>query len=233
MNGIMHMTRPELRLDWATHQASEYACKTWHYSRSTPVGKQVKVGVWEDGRFIGVVLYAWGANKSLGSPYGLAMTECCELVRVALSKHKTPVSRILSVSFRFLKKSSPGLRLIVSFADPTAGHHGGIYQASNWIYTGTCLPTFEYRLNGLRLNKRAYTGVVFGGKRSELPCGAVKVQVPGKHRYLMPLDDDMRSRVLPLSHPYPKRLPEGGTEVHSVKGGASLTQTLHGVPDAD
>jgi hypothetical protein len=170
-----------------------------------PVGKIVKVGAWEGDRFIGVVLFAWGANKSLGAPYGLKMTECCELVRIALRDHKAPVSRIKAIAIRFLKAQSSGLRLIISFADPSANHHGGIYQAGNWIYTGTCQPTFEYRLNGKRLNKRAYTGHNFGNAKLALPAGAVKVAVPGKHRYLMPLDKEMAAKVQPLAQPYPTR----------------------------
>lgn len=206
-------SKPELKIDWASHAAAKHACETWHYSKSLPVGKLVKIGVWEDEKFIGVVLFAWGANKSLGSPYGLEMTECCELVRIALRKHQTPVSRIKAIAIRFLKAQSPGVRLIVSFADPSANHHGGIYQAGNWVYAGTCSPTFEYRLNGKRLNKRAFTGNQFGklGSKAEVPAGAVKVQVPGKHRYLMPLDDEMRAKVAPLAQPYPKRAKQATT----------------------
>jgi len=29
-----------------------------------------------------------------------------------------------------------GVRLVVSYADPAHGHHGGIYQAGNWVYLG-------------------------------------------------------------------------------------------------
>ena len=35
--------------------------------------------------------------------------------------------------------------------------------------------------------------------------GLPKVKVPGKHRYLMPLDPEMRAKILPLAQPYPKR----------------------------
>jgi hypothetical protein len=217
-----------LKIDWASAEAASYACKTWHYSKTVPVGKLVKIGAWESGKFIGVVLFSWGANKSLGQPYGLEMTQCCELVRIALTSHVAPVSRIMAIALKFLKANSPGLRLVVSFADPLAGHHGGIYQAGNWIYSGRCAPSFEYILNGKRLNKRAFTGNQFGktASKAEIPAGALRVQTPGKHRYLMPLDEDMKQRVSPLSKPYPKRAkqamassPEaqrqGGTDPHA------------------
>jgi hypothetical protein len=115
-----------LKIDWATHQAAKYAVENWHYSESMPAGKLVKVGAWENGKFIGVVLFGRGANNNIGKPYGLSQTAACELVRIALTKHITPVSKIAAIAMRFLKANSPGLRLIISYADPLQGHHWGI-----------------------------------------------------------------------------------------------------------
>jgi len=199
------MAKADLKIDWATYAAAKYACEHWHYSKTVPVGKLVKIGAWEEGEFIGVVLFALGMNKNLGSPYGLQIGECCELVRIAMRQHKTHISRILSIALKFLKEKCPGIRMIVSFADPTAGHHGGIYQATNWIYSGDSAKNFEYRIGDKRLNKRAYTGVGFDSPRMAIPKNAVRVNVQGKHRYLYPLDDAMRKQILPLSKPYPKR----------------------------
>lgn len=224
------MSNADLKIDWATHAAAKYACEHWHYSQALPVGKMVKVGVWEDGKFVGVVLFAWGMNKSLGSPYGLQMGECCELVRVAMTSHKCYVSQVISLAIRFLKKQSPGLRLIVSFADPMENHHGGIYQAGNWVYSGKSSPSFEWRLNGKRLNKRAYTGEYIGGARRVVPNGAIKTPTQGKHRYLMPLDKQMRIDIQKLSKPYPKRVPSKDVVApcdQQGEGGLNPTGTLH------
>jgi hypothetical protein len=160
-------------------------------------------------------------NRNLGVPYGLNLFECCELVRVALCQHVTPVSRIVALSLRFLKKQSPGIRLIVSFADPTAGHHGGIYQAGNWLYCGTSAKSFEWRVGDRRLNKRAYTGNNFGSSAAQLPDDAVKHIVPGKHRYLMPLDDAMRLQIEPLRKPYPKRAGSADSGTLGIQPGGS------------
>ena len=128
--------KPKLKIDWASHEAAKYACENWHYSKCLPVGKLVKVGAWEDGKYIGVVLFGRGANKNLSKPYGLEQDECVELVRIALTKHSTPVSKIMMLAVKFLRKSSPGIKLIVSYADVDSNHHGGIYQATNWVYEG-------------------------------------------------------------------------------------------------
>ncbi|MFE9277177.1 Mom family adenine methylcarbamoylation protein [Paenibacillus glucanolyticus] len=60
----------DLRVDWATHEAAKFSCENFHYSRSLPAGKSVKVGAWEDGQFIGVVIFSRGATQNIGSPYG-------------------------------------------------------------------------------------------------------------------------------------------------------------------
>jgi hypothetical protein len=126
----MQTTKPRIRIDWATHEAAKYACVNWHYSKCLPVGKLVKVGAWENDKFIGVVVFGRGANKSLGEPYGCSQLECCELVRIAMTDHITPVSKIMMIAIKFLKSAHKELKLIVSFADIEKGHHGGIYQAT-------------------------------------------------------------------------------------------------------
>ena len=215
--------KPALKIDWATHEAAKHAVENWHYSATLPVGKMAKVGAWEDGKFIGVVIFAWGMNKDLGSPYGLKLGQCAELVRVALTKHRSEVSKILAIATRFLKRQSPGLRLLVSFADPSEGHHGGIYQANGWQYAGTSPSSVEWILNGKRLNRRAYTGHNFGQAKMQVPKGAIKRKVQGKHRYLMPLDAEMKKKILPLARPYPKRASsaDSGTSGFQPEGGGA------------
>lgn len=195
-----------LRLDWCSHAAAKWAVENWHYSRSMPAGKMVRIGVWEDSIFIGVVIFSQGGNMSLGAPYGLTSLEVCELVRVALTGHKAPVSRIVAIAMRMLKKHCPGTRLVVSYADPTEGHTGGIYQAGGWIYSGKTLTSREFRLHGVRLQRRAYTGKNYGAAKLDLPPGAITVAVPGKHRYLMPLDAETKARLASRAMPYPKRV---------------------------
>ena len=92
----------ELRIDWATPEAAKYACEKWHYSKCTPKSKVVRFGVWESGKFIGVVLFGSGACPWLGTAYGLNQTQVCELTRIALTNHKTPVSRIMAIILKKL-----------------------------------------------------------------------------------------------------------------------------------
>jgi hypothetical protein len=224
--------KPVLKIDWATHEAARFACENWHYSKSVPLPPLVKVGVWEDSKFIGVVLFSRGASPMLGAAYDLKQTECCELTRVSLTKHKTSVSRIIAIAIKFLKKNNSGLRLIVSFADQNQGHHGGIYQAGGFIYSGESSEKYDYiGPDGKKYLSRQvaesgyvkqFSKVTKVFKRSE----CVAVHVLGKHRYLMPLDDDMRKQIMPLAKPYPKRAKKQDSERPSELGGAVPTDTL-------
>lgn len=223
---------PELKIDWCSYEAAKFAVEHWHYSKTMPVAKQVDVGVWEGGEYIGAVIFSWGANPNLLKPFGLAMTEGCELVRVALQKHNTPVSRIVAIAIKMLRQQSPGLRLIVSYADTRMGHLGSIYQAGNWVYTGMTSPKTDFQLGSMILQRRSYTGRNFGGGRRRPPPGARKVESPPKHRYLYPLDKAMRRQIEPLRQPYPKREPAGEAketaraDTLGETGGASPTRPL-------
>jgi hypothetical protein len=206
----------DLRMDWATHAAAVYACRYWHYSGCMPAGKTVKVGAWELGRFIGCVIFGRGANNNLLQPYGLTQTEGCELTRVALDAHRTPVSRIVAIAVRLLHRQSPGLRLIVSFADPEQGHHGGIYQAGGWVYAGSSHPQRELVIGGKDVHKRT-ANALWGTASPErlrelLGCRVDYSPVKFKHTYLLPLDPEIRDRVAPLAQPYPKRSKRAMTE---------------------
>jgi hypothetical protein len=219
----------ELKINWATHQSAKYACENWHYSECLPVGKLVKVGAWENGKFIGVVLFGRGATPNLGKPYGLNQDECVELVRIALTQHHSAVSKIAAIAIKFLKKMNPKLRLIVSFADQSQGHHGGIYQAGNWIYTGVGSPAKFYMIKGKLTHPRSIgaKGLVqniHGAK--QLDPKATVVEVLGKHRYLMPLDNEMRNSIMKLSLPYPKRITKANSGDQSESGGAVPTDAL-------
>lgn len=231
-------SRPELRLDWCSHAAAKYAVEHWHYQQSLPTPPLVKVGVWEDGRYVGCVLFSRGASRHIGRPFGVEQTEIAELTRVALTDHRTPVSRIIRIALSLVRTSNPGLRLIISFADPGQDHHGGIYQAGGWTYLGQQPSTVEFIApDGKQWHSRMISPSgrkkVYGEYRSVWkPEQCRKVTMPGKHKYAMPFDNDMRARIAPLAKPYPKR-PRAGSvasdapSFHDGEGGAIPTSALH------
>ncbi len=228
-----------MKIDWCTHEAAKYAVENWHYSKRMPKSKLAKFGVWEGGRFVGVVIFGVGATPEIAKPYGLKPTEVCELVRVALTKHQTPVSRIIAITLRTLKTTMPGLRVVVSFADTSQGHHGGIYQAGNWVLTGST-EYHAYEIKGEMLHPRR-AGHLYGSQGQSIPWlranidpQARRVKNGIKHKYVMPLDDEMRKQIEPLRKPYPKRVRSVDSDtsaIHAEMGGANPTRTLSIPPE--
>lgn len=198
----------DLLMDFCSYDAALYAVEHWHYSNSLPPGKTFKVGVWENKKFIGAIVYAYGACCYVGHEFSLRQDQWVELTRVALNKHKTEVTKLVSISLKILKKECPGLRLVVSYADQNQDHLGVIYQAGNWIYVGETKRTRNILINGELKHTRTVSSS-YGNKRMDylrkhVDKNAKAVYSKPKYKYLMPLDKKMRKKILRLKKDYPK-----------------------------
>lgn len=236
--GVYAEVKPELRLDFCSHEAAAFACRHWHYSKKIPVGKLVKVGVWEGGEFKGAIVFGDGLLGPTGTVYGgVDKFKVAEIVRIALRKHDHEVSRMISIAVKLLTRRCPGIELVVAFADQGENHHGGIYQASNFIYTGESEPgrLFRHKATGRILHNRAVSA---NGLRSHF--GKVR-RVPRhdeceiigrskKHRYLLPLTPEMKTIAENLRRPFPKRagsIDSDAPALQAGEGGARPTAALH------
>ena len=81
-----------------------------------------------------------------------------ELVRFCIHpkyQKKNFASWMLSKSIKIIKSLNKYIR-IYSFADPTVGHNGTIYKASNWIFDGYSEKSYYYRdNNGWIIHKKS------------------------------------------------------------------------------
>jgi hypothetical protein len=225
--------KAELKLDWCSYDAARFATRHWHYSRSLPSSKTARIGVWENSKFIGAIVYAWGANLRLSGEFGLKMIECAELCRVALNRHKTPVSRIVSISVKMLKRTMPGIRLIVSYADPEHGHVGKIYQAMGWIYVGESNGPGGMMLNGKPTHRRTvnskYGTSSVAWLRQHVDRESYIIKTLPKHKYMLPLDAEMKTFVEKFRKPYPNRAASVDSDTpadQAGEGGARPTAAL-------
>jgi len=149
---------------------------------------------------------------------GLKMFEYCELVRVALNKHKTEVTRIISISIKLLKKQSPKLKAIISFSDPERNHLGIIYQAGNWLFCGTTKQATVYELNGrLYHNRVVNPGALQFGRKAKASIDKTKAKkrlaLP-KYRYVYILNNSVKEQIEKLSKSYPKTLCDSSVKEH-------------------
>lgn len=225
-----------LRLDFCDQRAARHAVLRWHYSRAMPASKLVRIGVWEDGKFRGAILYGVGANRHLARPFGLDSTEACELVRVALAPaRRYPTSKCLAFSLKMLRRQSPGLRVVVSYADTKEGHLGVIYQATNWIYLGASSQPYLKVRGKIEHPRSLYDRYGRGGQRiawlrEHVDPHAQRVEMPAKLKYVYAFDKSLQQQLEDISKPYPKRagsIDGDAPAAQAGEGGSSPTSALH------
>jgi hypothetical protein len=201
-----------------------------------PSGRLVTIGAWEAGAFIGAVVFGRGASNGIGSPFKLEQSQVVELCRVALGPHQVPTSKVVALAVRLLRRQSPGLRLLVSYADPEHGHVGVLYQALGWLYIGQTGRESLIRLNGRLTHPRTVTSRyrtrAIEWLRQHVAPDAGHVRTLPKFRYALPLDDDMRERLQERALPYPKRPKEQAATNPVALSGATPTRPLHSFTEA-
>lgn len=106
-----------------------------HYAKRLP-SISWAFGIFADGVLEGVVTFGKPASPSLcigvlGKEYENIVYELNRLV-INDGLPKNTLSYFVSKALKLLPKSL----CIVSYADSAQNHHGYIYQATNWIYTG-------------------------------------------------------------------------------------------------
>lgn len=83
--------------------------------------------------------YNYNNGKCVFKDYEVLTLELNRLITED-NLERNVLSYFVSQSLNKLPKPS----CIVSYSDPNNGHHGYIYQATNWIYTGHSTPKFKY-----------------------------------------------------------------------------------------
>ena len=209
-----------MRLTRANAKAIKYACLKFHYAKAVPVNT-LGYNVYNDkDEWCGTILFGTGANNHIAEPYGMSQGEVLELVRVALNGKQEQTSKAVAIALKLLHKDCPMCKLVVSYADCDQNHIGTIYQATNWIYTGTnnIGSHGAFIINGKKTHpKSVYSQmVVIDGKKTHCPQSLEAIRkyldpnatlfiTQGKRKYLYPMDEQTRKKILPLAKPYPKK----------------------------
>ena len=207
-----------MKLTIANNKAIRYACMAFHYAKSVPVNT-LGYNVYNDNdEWCGVILYGKGANYAIASPFGMYQGEVLELVRVALNGKQECTSKAVAMSLKQLRKDCPLCKLVVSYADCDQSHLGTIYQATNWLYVGTMMENTKdssWIINGKRYHGRVISTWVkqHGGLkgltreqflRKYYDANAAKYVTQGKRKYLMPMNKQVRKKLISQALPYPK-----------------------------
>lgn len=156
-------------------------CEDWllnkHYLKRMPT-IAVAFGLVIDGKVEGICTFSSAVAR-----FDLSQTPY-ELSRLVLNEkfERNTLSWFLSRCLKMFPKSA----IIVSYADENWGHHGYIYQATNWIYTGLSSSERRIFVNGVEVHRRTLYqryGTSSIPKLKEMGYDITFDEQVGKHRY--------------------------------------------------
>jgi hypothetical protein len=146
-----------------------------------------------------VVVWSLPANYSAAQHFmpGTESPRVWELTRLwAPDGHdRNLLTGAISEAIRVLKQVEPDIDLVMSYADPSAGHEGFVYRAASWIPVGRSeeVRAWRHRDGGPILPRRAFQS---GSKHLNKPeveaLGYVQLKLAGKHRFVRPLSKRAR-----------------------------------------
>jgi hypothetical protein len=190
------MNPSAVELTGADREDAAAVIRAHHYTRSVPSGKSHYL------RF-GEALVVWSipANKNIARFVLGWSGNVWELSRLwAPDGHeKNLLTRTISAAVAVIRRLEKPDAL-VSYADPNAGHKGGVYRAASWFYHGKSEESRTYRgPDGKTVARRAFHSGKKGMKKAEIEAlGFVELKLPGKERFVKPLSRRARKALKTL-----------------------------------
>ena len=113
-----------------------------HYAKRIPM-IQYCFALYQEKKIVGVCSFGQTPSIQLNQSLSNGIFDVIELNRLIVDEDvkKNALSFFVSRCLKFL----PSPLIVVSFADIQKNHHGYIYQATNWIYTGLNAERFEWK----------------------------------------------------------------------------------------
>ena len=165
-------------------RAAAEIIRTRHYTRSVPAGKSWWVG-YEDA----IVVWSIPANPYLAKFVLQGPGTVWELSRLWAPDGHRPnlLTEAIGHAVRVLR-SIEDVDAVVSYADPSAGHHGGVYRAASWRPHGRSESRAWRSDDGAIVARRSFhSGSRFLTKPEVEALGYVEVSTLGKIRFVRPL----------------------------------------------
>jgi len=152
-----------------------------HYTRSWPSGKSL-VYTYEDA----IVVMSIPANYNTARWLGCEANRVWELTRLwAPDGHRKNLltEAIAYACAEFHREDLADA--LVSYADPNAGHGGGVYKAASWTFLGQSEEARAYRTaDGQIISRRKFHSGSKSMKKAEiLALGYNELRLPGKLRF--------------------------------------------------
>ncbi len=151
-----------------------------HYLGKRPGVVVLAMMMLKDVFAVGMIVYALPPRETAIRYKGLTW----EMARLWIADEVPPngESWLIGQSVKYIKRNHKDVKTLVTYADPTAGHAGTIYRASNWTPDGR---TGDGRTTPRFDLKDAVTGKRYS-RRSHVPEGATTIREDrsSKHRFI-------------------------------------------------
>lgn len=174
----------------------------YHYSK-TCSRIVVAIGEFNGNDLVNCIVFNYCSGREMAKQVmqGGSNDNTLELARMVSiePKPKNLESYCIAKACKWLKENMPNIKIIISYADNTMGHHGYCYQASGFTYYGQSRPTKEHFLDGKRIHERVLNSRYGSSSTSELEkiLGdryTCKINKETKSRYYKIIAQDKRER---------------------------------------
>lgn len=195
-----------------------YQCKDWllnkHYAKRIPP-TEYAIGIFnEDNILQGIITFGTPVSSTLRDLWK-GKYKLLELNRLVVNEglEKNVLSYFVSTAMKMLPKP----KVIVSYADTSQNHHGYIYQATNFFYTGLSAKFKDVAVKGLEHQHHTTIEDLARGKEDRI--GFLKelfgdrlyiIDRPQKHRYFYLLGSKKDIKIMKEMMPYKiEKYPKG------------------------
>lgn len=165
---------------------AETTIRERHYTHCVPSGKSYYVA-YDDA----IVVWSIPANKNIARFILGFDGKVWELSRLWAPDGHRPnlLTEAISAAVGVLRSHEKNIDALVSYADPNAGHEGGVYRAASWLYHGQSEESRVYvDSSGQSVARRAFHSGSKGMTKAEIAAlGYVQKKLPGKQRFVRPL----------------------------------------------
>ena len=186
-----------------------------HYAKRIP-SISFSFGLFEGDELVGVITYGTPMSSTLRK-YVCGqenMSKVLELNRLCLlNNRKNEASFLISKSLKML----PAPSVVISFADPSQGHSGIVYQATNFGYYGLSEKRTDWKIKGMEhLHSQTISDIVRGKHGPERGARAAAIREmfgdrfylaprPQKHRYIIVTGNGLVTKSLVKAITYTKQ----------------------------
>lgn len=200
-------------------EAREYIA-TYHYTKTFPDSTKFVFAGFYQNSLAGIICYGMGASKNQYTSLikDIKKGQYLELTRLWSHDNmpKNTESKLIAESIKMLPSQ---YKLVISFADPTQGHVGTIYQATSWLYCGMsnkgkCLITKDgitkhtrllgiYKMRHPELKEKTNKEImdIYGFTYGESAGKHRYVKLRGTKKEIKTMKREVSSKILP----YPKK----------------------------